>query len=70
MIDVSDTRDAILDAQAEVMEAIAEAQEEWTRPDRLLKLAIDTATMPEEGWELVDDETKQGIVEVLHGKGS
>jgi hypothetical protein len=66
--DISDTRDAIMDAQQEVIVAIAEAKEKYTRPDRLLKLAIDTATMPEEGWGLVDDETKQGIVEVLHGQ--
>jgi hypothetical protein len=66
MLDISDTRDAFLEAQADVAEVMAEVLDEFNRPDLLLQLSVMMGQMPDGAWDLVGDETIDKIVEVLH----
>lgn len=65
MPDVMDARDAIQMAETTVNDLLAEIMAEWQRPDEMLKLAIGAATLPDEDWDYVSDETIQGIGEVF-----
>lgn len=64
-LDVSDVRDAIMQAQAEVQEAVAEAIAEFYKPDLELALAIKARAMTGEEWQLVDDDTRQATMDLL-----
>ena len=66
MLDISDVRDAYLEAQADVAEVMAEVLAEFNKPDDMLKLAMVMGQMPDEAWDLVLDETIDKIAEVLH----
>ena len=68
MPNVTDARDAMLGVEAEVASVLAEVEEEWTRPDMVMKLALSVAMMPPEALALLDDDTKNGIAEVLNAK--
>lgn len=63
-----DARDAIVLATTTVEDLVAEIMAEWTKPDDLLRLAIGAATLPDEDWNYVSDETIQGIGEVFNGR--
>lgn len=60
-----DARDAIVLAETTVNDLVAGIMAEWTKPDDMLRLAIGAATLPDEDWDYVSDETIQGIGEVL-----
>lgn len=60
-----DARDAIVLATTTVEDLVADIMAEWTKPDEMLRLAIGAATLPDEDWDYVSDETIQGIGEVL-----
>jgi len=66
-LDIAEVRDAIMEAQAFTQKAILETVDQFTFPDKLLGLAVQTAIMPDEAWKLIDQETKDAIVEVLSG---
>lgn len=63
---IADERDAIMEADIEVGEVWAEVEAEWNAPDDKLRLAMAVMAMPEDAWALVDDDTKNGIEEVLN----
>ena len=65
MIDVADVRDAIMEAEALVTSVIDETIQEFNRPDQLTELAMMVEMMPDDAWDLVDDETKDKVMEVL-----
>ncbi len=65
MSDIADVRDVIMEAEAEVIAVVDEAIAEFFEPDMLTQLAMMVDMMPEEAWDLVDDETKDQIAEVL-----
>ena len=64
--DIAVVRDALMEAEIDVGEILAEVEAEWTAPDDMLRLAMVVASMPEDAWGLVDEETKAGISEVLN----
>jgi hypothetical protein len=54
-----------MDAEAMMDEVIAEVEAEFYKPDLQLQLALMVDMMPEDAWGLVDDDTKDRIMEVL-----
>lgn len=64
---IADERDAVMEADLLVAEVWQEVESEWNEPDDKLRLAMAVMSMPEDAWALVDDDTKNGIEEVLSG---
>lgn len=64
---IADERDAVMEADLLVAEVWQEVEREWNEPDDKLRLAMAVMSMPEDAWALVDDDTKNGIEEVLSG---
>jgi hypothetical protein len=62
---IADLRDDWMDAEAMMDEVIAEVEAEFYKPDLQLQLALMVDMMPEDAWGLVDDDTKDRIMEVL-----
>ena len=65
MNDVADVRDAIMEAEALVGSVIDEAIKEYNKPDQLTELAMTASLMPDEAWDLVDDDTIDALEEVM-----
>lgn len=62
---VADVRDAIMQADAEVEGVVEEVITEFYMPDLLTQAALMVELMPDDAWNLVDDETKDRLAEVL-----
>ena len=65
-MNVADARDALMYAQTMTAEIVMEVMGEWYRPDDEVKLAMYAAATPPEAWDYVDDDTMNGIAEVLN----
>lgn len=68
MLDKADVQDAIVAAQDIVDQVVAEVMETFEKPDKLLELAIQAQAMPQEAWDLLDDETVKGLMEVFNAR--
>jgi hypothetical protein len=66
--DVADARDAIMRARTKTRTMFNKFRDNWHRPDQLTLLAISRAAMPKEAWDLLDQQTKDRLSEVLDGK--
>lgn len=67
-MNAAEFRDVMMEAEAELGDIVAETLEEWQRPDRLLQLAMNAATMPPDRWALVPPGDRSKILEVFDGK--
>lgn len=67
-MDVTDARDAVMMAQAQTQQLVAEVLREWNRPDQEMMLALRLMTAPPEALDLLDDRTKRGIKEVFNAR--
>ncbi len=68
MANILDIRDAFIGARAGVAEAIEEALMDFYEPQLKLDLALRARLMPPEAWDLLDEQTKSLMQEVLNGK--
>jgi hypothetical protein len=66
--DSIDVKDAMLDAEEEVNAIFPEFYMEYSQAELELQLAIKAASMPDDAWALVDQQTKDGVMEVLNAK--
>ena len=63
--DIADQRDAVMEQQVEAEAVLDEVVAEFFKPDILTQLAMQVELMPEEAWDLVDEDTKDALAEVL-----
>jgi len=56
------------EADQEVEQMFNKFDAEWYEPDAKLALAVNRAMMPPEGYDLLDQRTKDKLSEVLDGK--
>ncbi len=68
MTDTAEIRDAFMLARAKINDALMTAYTRFFAPDMELQIRLQSLQLPPEVEALLDEDTKQKIVEVLHGK--